>query len=152
MNKDDRWFIRITPEAGSVKTGQYRDVPLHQQIIDLGFLVFVDRHAPGPLFYDATKAKGALSGARTVSGRLSQWLGDLGIIPEGVAPSHGWRHRFKTKGRELGYSDRVVDAICGHAGRTAGDSYGDVTLAAKARVIDAMLRIDVDGNSEKDQR
>jgi hypothetical protein len=32
---------------------------------------------------------------------------------------------------ELGISDRVMDAIQGHAGRTAGDSYGDVALKAK---------------------
>jgi integrase len=61
---------------------------------------------------------------------LSDWLGSLDVVPEGVQPNHGWRHRFKTLGRELGYSDRVVDAICGHAGRTAGDNYGDVTLEA----------------------
>lgn len=59
-------------------------------------------------------------------------------MPEGVQPSHGWRHRFKTLGRELGLSDRVIDAIQGHAGRTAGDGYGDVTITAKLRVIDAL--------------
>lgn len=136
--KNGRFFIRITPDAGSVKTGQYRDVPLHSQVIQLGFDKFVAASAAGPLFYDASSTKDALSGARTVSGRLSEWLGGLDVVPDGVQPNHGWRHRFKTLGRELGYSDRVVDAICGHAGRTAGDNYGDVTLEAKQRVIDAL--------------
>ncbi|WP_434619002.1 site-specific integrase [Tabrizicola sp. M-4] len=138
IRKGDRWVIRITPDAGSVKTNQFRDVPLHSQVIELGFDKFVTSSPSGPLFYDASTAKDALSGARTVSGRISTWLRDTGLVPEGVQPSHGWRHRFKTLGRELGYSDRVVDAICGHAGRTAGDSYGDITLAAKQRVIDAL--------------
>lgn len=138
MKRGSQDFIRITPDAGSVKTGQYRDVPLHRQLVELGFLDFVQSSGSGPLFFDANTAKDTLSGARTVSGRLSEWLGSLGVVPEGVAPNHGWRHRFKTLGRELGYSDRVVDAICGHAGRTAGDSYGDVTLEAKQRVIDAL--------------
>jgi integrase len=31
-------FLRITPDAGSVKSGIFRDVPLHPQLIDLGFL------------------------------------------------------------------------------------------------------------------
>lgn len=136
--KSGRFYIRITPDAGSVKTNQFRDIPLHAQLIQLGFDRFVERSDSGPLFFDASAAKNLLSGARTVSGRLSEWLGDLGIVPEGVQPNHGWRHRFKTLGRELDYSDRVVDAICGHAGRTAGDSYGDVTLEAKLRVIDAL--------------
>lgn len=133
-----RFFIRITPDAGSVKTGQFRDVPLHSQVIELGFDKFVATSASGPLFFDASSTKDALSGARMISGRLSDWLGSLDVVPEGVQPNHGWRHRFKTLGRELGYSDRVVDAICGHAGRTAGDNYGDVTLEAKQRVIDAL--------------
>ncbi|OYR22261.1 hypothetical protein CEV33_4725 [Brucella grignonensis] len=29
----------------------------------------------------------------------------------------------------------MLDAICGHVGKTAGDNYGDVTVTAKARVI-----------------
>lgn len=136
--ENGRRFIRITPDAGSVKTGIYRDVPLHSQVVDLGFGAFVDDAPDGPLFFLASSTTSALSGARTVSGRLSEWLGSLRIVPPGVQPNHGWRHRFKTLGRELGYSDRVVDAICGHAGRTAGDGYGDVTLEAKLRVIDGL--------------
>lgn len=34
------WVIRITPEAGTVKTNEAREVPLHQQVIDLGFPAF----------------------------------------------------------------------------------------------------------------
>ena len=45
---------------------------------------------------------------------------------------------MKTQCRELGISDRVFDAIQGHAGRTAGDNYGDVTLKTK---IDAIARL-----------
>ena len=45
-------FIRITPEAGSVKTGQYRDVPLHRHLLEQGFLEFVKGRPDGPLFYD----------------------------------------------------------------------------------------------------
>jgi integrase len=133
----DVYVIRITPEAGSVKTGQYRDVPLHQQLIDLGFLEFVKAAPDGPLFHVAQSER-ALQGARTTAGRLSQWLQSCGVIPEGVAPSHGWRHRFKTVGREVEISDRVLDAIQGHAPHTAGDNYGDVTIAAKKRAIDKL--------------
>lgn len=131
------WVIRITPDAGTVKTGGYRDVPLHPQLVELGFTAFVDASPSGPLFHRNSTATGALSAARTVSGRISTWLGTLQIIPKGVGPSHGWRHRFKTVGRELQSSDRVLDAICGHVGRTAGDNYGDVTVAAKAIVIES---------------
>ncbi|SIQ11853.1 hypothetical protein [Bosea sp. TND4EK4] len=127
--------IRITPDAGTVKAGGYRDVPLHPQILDLGFLDFVKSSEDGPLFYATREGGSSLSKARTVSGRISQWLQRLEVVPEGVSPSHGWRHRFKTIGQELEISDRILDAIQGHAGKTAGDSYGDVTLKAKHKAI-----------------
>ena len=129
------WVIRITPDAGTVKAGGYRDVPLHAQLVELGFTAFAEAAPSGPLFHRNSLPSGALSAARTVSGRISTWLGTLKVVPAGVKPNHGWRHRFKTVGRELGSSDRVLDAICGHAGKTAGDNYGDVTVTAKARVI-----------------
>lgn len=60
-----------------------------------------------------------------------------------IQPSYGWRHRFKTQGRELGTSDRVLDAIQGHPGSTASDNYGDVTISAKLKVIDALPDYDL---------
>ncbi len=40
------WFIRITPEAGTVKTNEARDVPLHPHLIELGFPEFVTSCPP----------------------------------------------------------------------------------------------------------
>ncbi|MGA2494755.1 MAG: DUF6538 domain-containing protein [Roseiarcus sp.] len=129
-------YIRITPEAGSVKTGQYRDVPLHSQLLGLGFAEFVASCAGGALFYDAERDRaGTQHPAKQVSGRLSVWVRSLGLIPEDVDPNHGWRHRMKSVAREHGLDARVVDAIQGHAARTAGEAYGDVTLLAKANAI-----------------
>jgi integrase len=142
-HEGDRWILRITPEAGSVKTGEYRDVPVHRQIIALGFVQFLNAAKTGPLFHGATEPSKFLGNARATSGRLSEWLREAGLVPEGVQPSHGWRHRFKTVGREMGLSDRTIDAIQGHAGKTAGDNYGDVTLITKARVIDALPDYDL---------
>lgn len=129
-------ILRITPDAGTVKTGAYRDVPIHPQLVELGFLDFVNSAGEGPLFFSATKVKDAVTAARTVSGRVSNWLQAIGVVPEGVSPTHGWRHRFKTLGWELGISDRVLDAIQGHASRTAGDNYGDVTIKTRKAAID----------------
>ncbi|MGQ3344372.1 hypothetical protein [Bosea sp. (in: a-proteobacteria)] len=135
--------MRITPAAGTVKAGGYRDVPLHPQVLELGFLDFVNASPEGPLFYPDRQDKDAIVGARTVAGRVSQWLQKLEVVPTGVSPNHGWRHRFKTVGREEGISDRVIDAIQGHAGRTAGDNYGDVTLKTKQEAIQRYPRYDL---------
>lgn len=129
-------FMRITPDAGSVKSGQYRDVPVHPQLVTLGFLEFAQAAGVGPLFYDVAKTrKSPLHPSKIVATHLAAWVRSLNVIDVAVDPSHGWRHRFKTVGREAEISDRVLDAIQGHAGRTAGDDYGDVTLKTRDAAI-----------------
>ncbi|MDX0695446.1 tyrosine-type recombinase/integrase [Sinorhizobium medicae] len=130
--------IRITPDAGTVKTRKFRDVPLHKQIIEKGFLDFVNASPDGPLFYPPMKGKRTANPARTVSGRISNWLQKEKLIPDEVQPNHGWRHALKTTGPEVEIDSRILDAITGHAGRTAGDDYGDVTIVAKKKAIDKL--------------
>jgi len=136
--------MRIRPDAGTVKAGDYRDVPLHPQLIEMGFMDFVDASPDGPLFYQDRRDTNPARAARTVAGRISEWLNGLGVIPEGVAPSHGWRHRFKTVGQEQGISDRTLDAIQGHASKTAGDNYGDVTIKARKMAINRLPKYELD--------
>ncbi|MDQ6436609.1 hypothetical protein RB623_21375 [Mesorhizobium sp. LHD-90] len=139
----DAYVMRVTADAGTVKAGGYRDVPIHQQLIDMGFLDFVDASPTGPLFYRAAKGRDSVKASQMVAGRISKWLQALGVVPEGVQPNHGWRHRFKSVATEIGISDRVADAIQGHAGRTAGDNYGDVTVIARKRAIDRLPTYDL---------
>lgn len=134
----DVHIARITPEAGSTKTGQWRDVPLHRQILALGFLDHLESASDGPLFHNATDPAKFIYHAKKMANRLGDWLQESKLVPEGVQPSHGWRHRLKTIGREVGIQDRVLDAIQGHAPRTAGDSYGDITIKTKADAIERL--------------
>lgn len=135
---EGRLIIRIAPDSGTVKAGDYRDVPLHAQIVNLGFSEFVKASKSGPLFHGGTEPPKYAAKAVRISNQLGTWLQELSLVPEGLQPNHAWRHRLKTTCRELGISDRVVDAIQGHAGRTAGDNYGEVTLKTK---IDAISRL-----------
>lgn len=128
-------FIRITPEAGSVKSGEFRDVPLHQHILDLHFLDYVKTIGAGPLFYRGRIAKGGMAPSDVVAGRIGKWIRSLNIVDKVVQPNHGWRHRLKTVGRDIGIDPGVLDAIQGHATRTAGEAYGDVSLKAKHTAI-----------------
>ncbi len=144
LRKSDVWMegdtpvIRITPDAGTVKTREFRDVPLHKQIVEKGFLDFVKDAPDGPLFYPPMKGPRTAHPARTVAGRISNWLQKEKLIPDEVQPNHGWRHALKTTGREVEIDSRILDAITGHAGRTAGDDYGDVTIVAKKKAIDKL--------------
>ena len=141
--KDGVHYLRITPDAGSVKTGQFRDVPLHPQLVERGFLDLARAAGEGPLFYRNKPGADPKKASKTVSGRVSEWLRTLDAVPEGVDPQYGWRHRMKTVARELGIDVRVVDAIQGHAARTAGENYGDVTIKARKAAIDKLPRFQV---------
>ena len=134
----ERWIARITPDAGSVKAGGYRDVPLHIQVVEQGFIDFVVASSSGPLFHGSTDPANFATAAQSISDELAKWLRGLGLVPKGVRPNYGWRDRLKTQALELGLTMRVIDAMQGHSGRTAGENYGDVTIIAKARVIDGL--------------
>jgi hypothetical protein len=43
--------LRITPEAGAVKSGNYRLVPLHPHLIEQGLPEFIRSRPEGPLFF-----------------------------------------------------------------------------------------------------
>jgi integrase len=144
----DATVMRLRPDAGGIKAGDYRDVPLHTQIIDLGFLDFLDAAPDGPLFHATTDPKKLKAAARTVAGRVSEWLQEIKVIPEGLQPSHAWRHRMKTIANEEGIAERVIDAIQGHAGKTAGDHYGDVTLKARKAAIDKLPSYDLKSDAK----
>ena len=145
--------IRITPDAGSVKTGLFRDMPLHPQLIELGFPDFVKSAADGPLFFDGhSERKGARHPSKQVAQRLAVWIRSLKLISDQVDPNHGWRHRMKTIARDLGADMRVVDSIQGHAPRTAGEGYGDVSLAAMDRVMRRLPQYDIKCSSDFDTR
>lgn len=129
------WVIHISPEAGTVKTDQARDVVLHEHLVAMGFPEFARGSRAGHLFLTPAKKGGDVLGPlQGLKNRLAETARET-VTDTRVMPNHGWRHRFKTVARSVGMDSRVVDAIQGHAPRTAGDDYGDVTVAAMALAI-----------------
>ena len=136
------WIITITPEAGTVKTNEAREVVLHEHVVAIGFPEFVAKAPAGHLFLRPAQSGDVLGPLQGVKNRLAEFA--RAIVPDpNVAPNHGWRHRFKTIGREAGIDSRVLDAIQGQAPRTVADSYGDVTVATIARAIATLPTIAV---------
>lgn len=127
----DHWIINITPEAGRVKSKESRVVPVHEHLIDQGFLEFVKAAPDGHLFMWSGTEREAW---RSAKNRLTAFVRDHVTDPN-VQPNHGWRHTFKTVGSEAGIQDKVLDAICGHDPRTVGEGYGGVTLMAKVKAM-----------------
>jgi len=139
-----RWVMRVTPEAGNVKTNEFRDVPVHEHLIELGFIKFVSEVTDGPLFCVVGK-DGTTDG--TASGVYKRVLGLVrGVVSdERVQPNHAWRYTFKTYGYEAGLNDRTLDAICGHAAKTKGQDYTKVTLNKRIEAMDQFPRYSLTG-------
>ncbi|MGY4511365.1 DUF6538 domain-containing protein [Bradyrhizobium sp. USDA 3650] len=133
------WVIRINPEAGDVKTDDYRDVPVHEHLIATGFIEFWQQSKPGHLFCDVGKDGTTAGTADGVYKRVYTMV--RGVLPDSrVQPNHAWRYTFKTHGHDAGLNDLTVDAICGHAARTQGEAYRGITVKKRLDVMAAFPR------------
>jgi integrase len=153
---DGIWCIEITPEAGDVKTSEKRLVPLHPHLVEQGFLDFAARKkGKRPLFYSLERQRGVSRKNPTyvsVGNKLAEWVRGLGIDDPLVHPSHGWRHRFKTVGRQCGMDWIILDRIQGHAPRTEGEKYGEVLPDVMLTQIQKHPRYEVIAAASVDHR
>lgn len=126
----ETWVLTITPDAGSVKTGQYREVVLHEDLIAQGFPAMVEGLKTDAVF-TKTGTPLEVTNMNTVLVAFARKV----VTDPAVRPNHGWRHLFKTIGREAGISDSILDAICGHAAKSVGQGYGSVTIKAQREAL-----------------
>jgi integrase len=148
LEQDGVHAIKISPEAGTTKTGRVRVVPLHEHLVSQGFLKFVEASGKGPLFYAIAAANAAVidptnpKKPRYVKARehLAKWVRGLGLNDKELSPNHAWRHTFKAVGFRCGMSEKVIDAIVGHAPATVGRGYGEPTLSDKANELSKFKR------------
>jgi integrase len=144
IQKDGIYAMKISPEAGTTKTRNAHMVPLHEHLIRQGFPAFVDASGNGPLFYNHNGNQQETIGDRTnprkaryVKARehLAAWVRSIGVDDPELSPNHAWRHTFKAIGYRCGLTEKVLDAIVGHAPATVGRGYGEPTLADKAEEL-----------------
>jgi integrase len=133
------WVIRLTPEAGGIKTNEFREVPLHEHLISLGFAEFLYHADEGPLFCDMGKDGTTTGPAGGVYSRVREAV--RRVVPDPhVQPNHAWRYTFKTYGHQAGVDPHTLDAICGHSARSKGGDYTKVTLKKRKEAITAFPR------------
>ncbi len=132
------WVVHITPEAGSTKDYNARDVPLHDHLIEQGFLAFVEGKPDGPMFYDRKRGRNGAQNPPNVrmGQKLAEWVRAVGVKDPNVQPNHAWRHRFKTVGRSLEIEGARLDVMQGHALDTEGNKYG--------RFLPKTLKVEID--------
>ncbi|WP_440637285.1 hypothetical protein ACSHT2_25610 [Bradyrhizobium sp. PUT101] len=142
----------LTSEAGTMKTGETRVVPLHEHLIAQGFIEFVRQMGKGALFYnDKTPQrvsndplKPARSRAETARAKLGEWVRELGVNDPGISPNHAWRHTFKRIADESAIREKMNDAITGHTQASEGRKYGPPLIAAMADALAKFPRYKLD--------
>jgi integrase len=136
------WAIKISPDAGTVKNRTPRTVPLHEHLIEQGFVDFVKANGRGPLFYNEARKKAdddptnpKRPRAVKARDRLAEWVREIGVTDPELQPNHAWRHTFKKLGDRAGISEKMLDTICGHSQATTGRGYGEADLGDKATAL-----------------
>lgn len=123
------WHLRIrTIDDETVKTGNsQRKIPIHQDLIDLGFLIYRDSLPVGSRLFP--KLENSKDGyGHSVGKKWAEYLREVVKLDSQASPSHGFRHTFKTLCREVQISKEVSDWVTGHASANEGDNYGDKPL------------------------
>jgi integrase len=150
------WIITISHEAGTQKRKATWSIPLHPHLIEMGFLEFVQAAEDGHLFLtprpdryrpDSPESRtkdpqgilGPLQGAKN---RLREFVREVITRPD-VQPNHGWRHRFKTVGRECRIEKIVLNAFANHEGADVSDDYGGVTMKTMLGALERMPRYEI---------
>jgi integrase len=127
--------VIVFSEAGTLKTGVTRVVPVHTELIKDRWLEFVASCPAGPLFYSTKGQKTGNDPTRPVRPRfvktperLAAWIRSLGITDKELSPTHAFRHTFKMLAHRAGASEKASDQITGHEQKTVARSYGQLTI------------------------
>lgn len=70
------WVVHITSEAGAVKTGKARSVPIHSHLIEQGILALAKDGDTTPLFYDPVPGGGSKKNPpyKQRATKLAEWV------------------------------------------------------------------------------
>ncbi len=124
------WYLSIRPVGdNSVKqANSRRRVPLHADLIELGFLRYVEGLPKTGRLFPALKAHRSNGYGYAVGRAWGQYLKhEVGLDSE-ADPAHGFRHTFKGLCREVYVETAVIDWITGHADPSVGALYGPQPL------------------------
>lgn len=100
-----------------------RTIPLHPELVRLGFLEFAKRQTKSDYVFPAiAESEHGMNNLRKCYRRyLDKHLSD---VPTERSPFHGLRHYFEAQWDALGLPTSHSDAITGHSPRSIGAGYG----------------------------
>jgi len=121
------WVLRITDEGEGQalkNAGSARRIPLHDELIRLGFIQFVEScQGKSRIFYQLKK-----DSRDRETGNWSKWFGrwlrQTCQVSDERMVFHSFRHTLKDLCRSAGIPRDVSDALTGHSGQSVADNYG----------------------------
>ena len=123
-------------DRGVKNDGSRRSIPLHSDLIQLGFLEYVKTQHQGGALFPKLEANPAGYFGANFGKRWAEYLRKTVDLDSPANPSHGFRHTFKTLCRKVGIPEDVSDAITGHAGpASVSRDYGEMPLIRMAQEI-----------------
>ena len=131
------------PDKSVKNAGSTRYVPLHKDLITLGFLSYLESlESSGRLFPKLKRI-----GDGRYAFRVGDWLADyfrgkLDVAHE-VKDLHAFRHTFKTQARLAGIPKDVADIINGHSSGDVSGSYGEYPLSMLKEALDKIPSVPV---------
>lgn len=142
------WVLRITADEedglGVKNSGSIRRIPIHPELLRLGFIEYVKTQTGSRIFPLLRKGEHGLE-----STKWSRWW-HKEYFRRYCAPSHpkmvfhSFRHTFKDVCREVGIDSKVADAIQGHTDGSASGNYGGEFYPLRP-LVEAMERFEVHG-------
>lgn len=143
------WVVRIEHDAAKgqrVKTeGSERRVPLHPDLVKLGFVKYAQAQAGKPLLFDRL----SMGPKETrLAGNWGRWFArymrdTCGVTDERMT-FHSFRHTFKHHMRQCQVPKDVNDALTGHETGDAADAYGGLSFPLSP-LVEGVKRYRVDG-------
>ncbi len=132
------------PDKSVKNAGSTRYVPLHKDLITLGFLSYLESlESSGRLFPKLKRI-----GDGRYAFRVGDWLADyfrgkLDVAHE-VKALHAFRHTFKTQARLAGIPKDVADIINGHSSGDVSGTYGEYPLSVLKDAVDKIPSVPVE--------
>ncbi|MBB5372287.1 site-specific integrase [Acidocella aromatica] len=118
--EDGVWFLNITDEDGrSIKNEQSRrKVPLHSELMRMGFLQYVEATAPAPKdsLFPELKPEGVDSKlGYKITKQFTRYRQIIGVYRKGLN-YHSFRHGVTTKLYAADVNEGWIDLLTGHEG------------------------------------
>lgn len=139
MGRDDLPFAFISPEMKVKTENGFREVPIHRELLRIGFMVHVaERRRAGEdaLLFDDVPAASDGYRSTNFSKRFATFLKSLGIKDDPRRTCfHSYRHNFRDGLRQPAANPDFIREAGGWASRDTSDIYGDGTPAHLMRAL-----------------